>query len=317
MVVGGAGYVGSQSVLHFQSLGWRVVVYDNFSTGHPEYAALSDRAIQGDVLDGPALTSALTSEPLDGIVHCAARALVAESMHDPLLYYRENVGGGVNLLEAVLAAGSPPVVFSSSGTIYGVTSSDPLKETDPQQPINPYGVSKMTVERMLQDVDWSHGLKSVSLRYFNAAGADPAGRVGERHDPETHIIPRLIAAERAVVYGDNYPTPDGTCVRDYVHTQDIACAHAAALEYLWSGGETSLFNLGSGRGTSILELIAAVSEEMDRPLPYDIHPRRPGDPPALVADTSLAERVLGWRPELSDTAAIIKSAVAWHRTEPT
>lgn len=321
LVTGGAGYVGSQSVLHFRSLGWRAVTLDDLSTGHADYAALADRFVSADCTDVAAMTAALASEPLDGVLHCAARSLVPESVTDPLLYFEQNVGGAVALLRASLAAGGVPIVLSSSAAVYGEPDEVPILESSARVPVNPYGFTKLAFEEALLATDRAHGLRSVALRYFNAAGADPAGRVGERHDPETHLIPNIIRSalggtgKTFRLFGDDYPTRDGTCLRDYIHTQDVARAHQAAFEYLWAGGETAAFNIGTGTGTTVREVFEAARVVLGRPIPLEIAPRRPGDPAVLLADCGLARERLGWTAKHSTIEEILTHAVRWHERD--
>lgn len=319
LVTGGAGYVGSHSVLHFREVGWRTVVFDDLSTGHRELAALADRFIEGDLEDAEAVGAAVASEPFDGVLHCAAKSLVGESVAQPLLYFRANLGGAVNLLQAALDCGGVPIVFSSSAAVYGDPAEVPLTESAPTRPINPYGFTKLGIERALEACDVAHGLRSVSLRYFNAAGADVEGRAGERHEPETHLIPNLIRAgltgQTFRLFGDDYPTPDGTCVRDYIDVGDLARAHRLALEHLWEGGGSAVLNLGSGDGFSVRQVLEAAETALGGPIRCEVVARRPGDPAVLVADHARAREVLGWVPERSRLETMLTTAVAWHRRE--
>ncbi|MFH2011076.1 MAG: UDP-glucose 4-epimerase GalE [bacterium] len=322
LVTGGAGYIGSQTVLHFQDLGWRVVVVDDLSTGHAEFAERADAFHRADIRDREAVTELLRSERFDGVVHCAAKSLVPESVRDPLTYYHTNVLGAANLVSACLEAPAPApaVVFSSSAAVYGEGPIQPLTEELAPDPVNPYGFTKLAVERLLRHSDAAYGLRSVSLRYFNAAGADPQLRVGERHEPETHVIPNLIRAALDPgcgpfrIFGTDYDTPDGTCVRDYVHVCDVAEAHRLALERLWSGGPSDVLNLGTGVGVSVRELLDGFARVLGREVDAEEAPRRAGDPPVLTADASRAEAVLHWTPR-RDLTAILESALAWERKE--
>jgi len=317
-VTGGAGYVGSHSAKAFAKAGWDVVTYDNLSRGHRDLVKWGP-LIEGDILDTQALTRALKEVRPDAIAHFAAFAYVAESMQQPEIYYRNNVAGTMSLLDAMVAADVKQMVFSSSCATYGVHE-EMITEATPQQPINPYGASKMICERMIQDYGMAHGIASVILRYFNAGGCDPYGETGERHDPEPHVIPLAIKGAMDGTFtfnilGGDYDTPDGTAVRDYVHVSDLADAHWRALEYLDRGGASDIFNLGTGRGYSVMELADAVSRVAGKEVPRIIADRRPGDPPSLVASADKAERVLGWRPGRSDLDTILQTAWDWFQKE--
>ncbi len=318
LVTGGAGYVGSQSVLYLKEQGHRVVVFDDLSTGHRDFAAHADAFIEGTLLDRERVFAALSDARPDAILHCAAKALVIESVANPMKYFRQNLIGAIHLAEAAKAHGRPPIVFSSSGTVYGIQGEAPIDETATPAPINPYGVSKRMVEQILEEEAKTPGdhLRSLTLRYFNAAGADPAQRVGERHDPETHLIPNLLAVPGPfTICGTDFPTRDGTCLRDYVHTHDLARAHSAAIDYLLDGGETTIVNAGSGTGATILEMLAAAERVLGRAIERVEGARRPGDPPSLVANIEKAERLLGWRPERSTVDQILRDALAWHTAD--
>lgn len=319
-VTGGAGYVGSHSAKAFAQAGWQVVTYDNLSRGWRDLVKWGP-LIEGDILDTAALTKALKEVRPDAVAHFAAFAYVHESMQQPELYYRNNVTGTLSLLEAMREAEIKQMVFSSSCATYG-EHENLITETTPQNPINPYGTSKMICERMIRDYGRAHGLKSVILRYFNAAGCDANGETGERHIPEPHVIPLAIKGAMDGTFtfnilGGDYDTPDGTPVRDYVHVSDLADAHWRALDYLDQGGESDVFNLGTGRGYSVLELADAVSNVAGHKIPRVIADRRPGDPPSLVASAEKAERVLGWRPKHSDLETMLKTAWDWFETEGT
>jgi UDP-glucose-4-epimerase GalE len=318
LITGGAGYVGSQSLLHFKSLGWRVIVLDNLSTGHADLAAFADHMITADLCHTSALADYLDLERVDGILHCASKALVGESVDKPLFYYRENVGGAAALIEAVRQQ-QIPIVFSSSAAVYGEPESIPIAEGHKKNPINPYGYTKLVIERMLADSDSAYGISSVALRYFNAAGADGQARSGERHDPESHLIPNLIRAAlfpegpAFELYGTDYETRDGSCLRDFIHTLDVARAHAQAFDYLWAGGSSTALNIGSGHGATVKEVLAAVERATGCATASKEKPRRPGDPASLLADISAAKKVLGWTPEHSSMDEIIQTALQWHR----
>lgn len=317
-VTGGAGYVGSHCAKAFAQAGWNVVTYDNLSRGHRDLVKWGP-LIEGDILDTDRLEKSLTDIKPDAVAHFAAFAYVAESMTEPGLYYRNNVSGTMNLLDAMRTANVSQLVFSSSCATYGV-SDEMITEDTPQNPINPYGETKKICEQMILDYGHAHGLKSVILRYFNAAGCDPDGETGERHDPEPHVIPLAIRGAMDGTFtfnilGNDYDTPDGTCVRDYVHVSDLADAHAKALAYLENGGESDFFNLGTGLGHSVLQLADAVARTAGKPVPRVFADRRPGDPPRLVASAEKAERVLGWTPTRSDLDSILTSAWAWFQKE--
>ncbi len=319
LVTGGAGYVGSHCCKAFAKAGWRVVTFDNLSRGWADLVKWGD-LIEGELNDRAALDSAMSRVRPDAVAHFAAYAYVGESVSDPGLYYRNNTLGTLNLMEAMVAHGVDRMIFSSTCATYGVPERVPMTEDTPQAPINPYGWSKLFVERMLDDFDRAHGLRSVKLRYFNAAGADPDGETGERHEPETHLIPLAIRGMmqdgfELTIFGDDFDTRDGTCVRDYIHVADLAAAHARALDYLDQGGASDAFNLGTGTGTTVREIVEAVEAVSGAPVRQAVGPRRPGDPPALVASAEKAARVLGWTPARSDIETIIRTAWAWHKAE--
>ncbi|MFO1361038.1 MAG: UDP-glucose 4-epimerase GalE [Burkholderiales bacterium] len=317
LVTGGAGYVGSHACKALAAAGHAPIAYDNLSRGHREFARWGPLE-EGDVRDGARLDAVFARHRIDAVMHFAALAYVGESVSEPALYYRNNVGGTLELLEAMRRAGVRLLVFSSTCATYGTPERMPISEDTPQQPINPYGMSKLVVERVLRDYDAAYGLRSVSLRYFNAAGCDPDGEVGEDHDPETHLIPRvLMAAGGALpaveVFGTDYPTPDGTCLRDYVHVADLADGHVRALDYLQRGGATTAINLGTGRAFSVREVIAAAERVSGRRVPVREGPRRPGDPPVLVADATRARAVLGFAPRFTEIEPIVATAWRWHQ----
>jgi len=324
LVTGGAGYIGSHACKVLAQAGYTPVTFDNLVYGH-EWAVRFGPFVQADIQDRAALDRAFAEYRPAAVLHFAAFTYVGESVTDPGKYYRNNAAGTLNLLEAMRDHGCARLVFSSSCAVYGPPRSLPLTEDHPLAPMNPYGVSKAMSERMMADFGLAHGLGSVCLRYFNAAGADPEGGLGEDHDPETHLLP--LAVEAALgrrpplkVFGDDYPTQDGTAVRDYVHVLDLAQAHVAALRYLEAGGAPgsapcAAFNLGTGQGASVAEVLEAVKAVSGRAVPHAMAPRRAGDPPMLVAGAGLAERVLGWRPEYTDIREIIRTAWDWHARE--
>jgi UDP-arabinose 4-epimerase len=314
-VTGGAGYVGSHCCKAFAQAGWRVVVFDNLSYGWRDMVRWGP-LIEGDILDPSSLDAAIAETKPDVVAHFAALTSVGESVKDPSFYYRNNSIGAFNILESMRAHGVDKMIFSSTAATYGVPHETPMPETHPQLPINPYGWSKLMVERMMHDYTAAYGLRYAALRYFNAAGADGDGEVGERHVPETHVIP--LAARGALrddyvftIFGDDFETRDGTCVRDYIHVTDLGAAHAAAADYLLKGGEAMAFNLGTGDGTTVKEIADAVEKASGRPLPRRIGPRRAGDPPVLVASNARAKSVLGWTPKHSSIDEIVSSAWAW------
>lgn len=319
LVTGGAGYVGSHACKALAAAGWTPVVFDNLVHGHA-WAAKWGPLIEGELADAALLRAVLRRYEVEAVLHFAAYAYVGESMHDPGKYFRNNVAGTLNLLDAMVAAGVRHLVFSSSCATYGLPETVPIAEDHPQRPINPYGESKLWVERALKWYETAHQLRWVALRYFNAAGADPEGEIGEAHAQETHLIPLAIKAalgqrKQVEIYGTDYPTRDGTAVRDYIHVTDLAAAHLAALDHLLAGRESVALNLGSGRGHSVREVIRTIEALSDRRVPGREAPRRPGDPPILVAAGERAFQVLGWQPRHSDLATIVNTAWQWHRAQ--
>ncbi|MDE4140727.1 MULTISPECIES: UDP-glucose 4-epimerase GalE [Rhodobacterales] len=315
LVTGGAGFIGSHSCKALKMAGYLPVVFDNLSTGHAE-AVRFGPFVKGDIRDQDAVAAAISKHKITAILHFAASAYVGESVQHPNAYYDNNVGGMISLLKAASATGIKRIVFSSSCATYGVPETLPIVETTPQRPINPYGRTKLIGEQMLEDLAHVTDLTFACLRYFNAAGADPGGELGERHDPETHLVPLALMAasgrrEVLSIFGDDYPTPDGTCIRDYIHVADLARAHVLALQHLMQGKPSIKLNLGSGRGHSILEIVRAIEAKTGRKLPIRIEPRRAGDPPSLTADPSRAAEVLGFRAELSSLDQIIEDAAPW------
>jgi UDP-glucose-4-epimerase GalE len=314
LVTGGAGYIGSHACKVLAAKGFEPVVYDNLSRGN-RWAVKWGPFEQGDIADSKRLREVLSRYRPGAVMHFAAYAYVGESVQDPLLYYRNNVCATSSLIGTVIEFGPIPFVFSSTCATYGIPDKSPISEDHPQRPINPYGFSKLVVERMLADTEAAHGLRSVSLRYFNAAGGDPDGAIGESHEPETHLIPSVLAAARdgtsVQLFGNDYETPDGTCIRDYIHVVDIADAHVRALNYLAAGGESRAFNLANARGYSVKEVIAAAERLCRRPVQLKLAPRRLGDPAVLVGDATRARTVLGWQPTRSDLDLQMKDAWSW------
>jgi len=317
LVCGGAGYIGSHMVKMLLEQGFEVTVLDNLSTGHAEAVGEAE-LVACDLLDGAELERVFARRRFDAVMHFCALSLVGESVRQPLDYYRNNVGGTLSLLETMRRHSVERLVFSSTAAIFGEPDQALIDETHPARPINPYGRSKWMVEQMLTDSATAFGLRSVSLRYFNAAGASPSGEIGESHDPETHLIPNVLKSVQAggaslKVFGNDYPTPDGTCVRDYIHVDDLAAAHLAALTWMESQEGAAVFNLGNGRGFSVLEVIEAAGRVTGQPIAYEVQDRRPGDPAVLVAASDRARRDLGWQPRYRDIEAIIETAWGWHR----
>lgn len=317
LVCGGAGYIGSHLVRLLVGLGFEVSVFDNLSTGHRE-AVDGVHLIEGDVRDGPALDAVFGRLPIDAVMHFCAKSLVGESVVRPLEYYDNNVAGSISLLQAMQRHGVKKLVFSSTAAVFGEPETALIDENHTKKPLNPYGQSKLVVERILADAAEAHGLRAVALRYFNAAGASPAGGIGESHDPETHLIPNVLRAAtgngpRLKVFGTDYDTRDGTCMRDYIHVDDLARAHLAALAFMAYEDGFHAFNLGNGQGFSVMEVIRAASKVVGHEIPYEIVDRRSGDPAVLVASSELAREKLGWSPDITELEAIIESAWQWHR----
>jgi UDP-arabinose 4-epimerase len=317
LVTGGAGYIGSHACKALAAAGYTPVTFDNLARGHRD-AVRWGPFVQGDILDRPALDDVLRQYRPAAVMHFAAFAYVAESASNPGRYYRNNVAGSLTLLEAMRHAGVYELVFSSTCATYGLPRTPLIAEDHPQEPINPYGASKLMVERMLRDFDAAHGLRSIALRYFNAAGADPAGEIGEDHEPEPHLVPLALDAALGrlpalTIHGDRHATPDGTGVRDYVHVSDLAEAHVLALKALQAGCASSAFNLGNGQGFSVREVIDAVQAVTGRPIQVRVGPPRAGDPPTLVADASRARAQLGWQPRITRLDEIVATAWQWHQ----
>jgi UDP-glucose-4-epimerase GalE len=314
LVVGGAGYIGSHTARALKRSGHDVIIFDNLSTGFQVLAA-GFELVKGDMLDPAALAAVLPR--VDAIMHFAAHAYVGESVTNPRKYFRNNVEGGLALLNAALDAGVKKIIFSSTCAVYGRVEKVPIDEDTVREPVNPYGVSKLFFEQALEAYDRAYGFRYASLRYFNAAGADDSGEIGELHDPETHLIPLALSAAAGTgpelhVFGSDYPTADGTCIRDYIHVNDLASAHVKALEHLAAGKESFAVNLGTGTGASVQQVISSVEEVTGKRVPFKMDPRRPGDPPALVANPAKAQSLLHWKAErnLSDIVA-----TAWHWME--
>jgi UDP-glucose-4-epimerase GalE len=315
LLTGGAGYIGSHTAKALVAHGIEPVILDALTTGTRQAAGWGT-VVPGDIGDRALVRRLLREHPVDGVIHFAASAYVGESVAHPREYFHNNVANMLALLDELLDAGVLQVVFSSSCATYGVPDTLPITEDHPQRPVNPYGESKLFGERMLAAYGQAYGLRWVALRYFNAAGTDPDGELGENHDPETHLIPLVIDAALGrrgtlEVHGTDYPTPDGTAVRDYVHVTDLADAHVRALDYLRQGGTSLALNLGTGRGASVRDVAAAVESHAGRPVPTVERERRPGDPPVLIADPTRAREVLGWRPAHSDLDEIVRTAWAW------
>lgn len=320
LVTGGAGYIGSHAVLALKLAGYDLVILDNLVYGHQELVekVLQVKLIVGDTNDRALLDRLFATHNITAVMHFSAYAYVGESVTDPAKYYRNNVVGTLTLLEAMLAAGVNKFVFSSTCATYGVPNKIPLTEDHPQNPINPYGATKLMVERILSDFDAAYNLKSVSFRYFNAAGADPNGLLGEDHNPETHLIPLVLLTalgkrDSISIFGTDYDTPDGTCIRDYIHVNDLASAHILGLEYLLNGGKSDFFNLGNGGGFSVKEVIEMARKITGREIKALECDRRPGDPPILVGSSEKARQILGWIPEYPDLDNIVSHAWQWHQ----
>jgi UDP-glucose-4-epimerase GalE len=317
LITGGAGYVGSHCAKALAAEGHDGIVFDNLTFGHREFIRWG-RLIEGDIRDAAALDAVFSTQPIDAVMHFAALAYVGESLTVPGRYYDVNVHGMRVLLDAMVRAGVRVIVFSSSCAVYGEPNCIPIVESTRPDPINPYGFTKLVCERMMDDFDRAYGLKSARLRYFNAAGAEPTAEIGEDHNPETHLIPLMLEVASGMrpsipVFGTDYPTPDGTAIRDYVHVCDLAGAHVLALQRLLDHGETIAVNLGTGRGVSVRQMIDVVRDVTGRPIAVHNAPRRPGDPSVLVADPTKASELLGWRPQRSDPATIIDDAWRWYR----
>ena len=320
LITGGAGYIGSHIVKRLLEKGIQTVVLDNLQAGHRE-SVIGGIFIQGDIGDERILQEIFTAHEIDSVIHMAADCLVGDSMKDPLKYFNNNVSKGLKLLGAMLKYKVKKMVFSSSAAVYGNPPRVPIEEDSPPLPINPYGETKLIFEKILEDCKAAHNLQYISLRYFNAAGADPDGIIGEDHHPETHLIPNVLRTllkrgRKVPIYGTDYDTPDGTCIRDYIHIVDIAEAHILALEALHAGEGCDIFNLGNGKGFSVKQIIQAASKVTGRTIPVIKSQRRPGDPPILIASSEKIGRRLGWSPRYGKLEEIIDTAWRWHRTHP-
>ncbi|MFZ7125014.1 MAG: UDP-glucose 4-epimerase GalE [Desulfobacterales bacterium] len=319
LVVGGAGYIGSHMVKALLEAGFWPVTLDNLSRGHRELVP-GGEFIEGDLSDTVLLDRLFSRFPIDAVLHFAADSLVGESVTRPLQYYRNNVAGTLGLVEAMVRNDVDALIFSSTAAVYGEPGAAPISETHPCRPTNPYGATKLAVERMLADCEAAYGLRSISLRYFNAAGAHESGTIGERHRPETHLIPLVLETaaglrDRIRIFGEDYPTPDGTCVRDYIHVSDLAQAHLLALERLLNGAAGAVYNLGNSKGYSVREVIDSARRITGRPIDTEPAERRPGDPAVLVAASDRARGELGWRPRYESLETIVETAWAWHLHE--
>lgn len=321
LVLGGAGYIGSHTVYELIDAGEEVVIVDNLETGHIE--AVHPKAVfyQGDIRDRAFIDSVFEKEAIDGVIHFAANSLVGESMVDPLKYYDNNLCGTKVLLESMVAHGIDKIVFSSTAATYGEPERIPIMEDDRTEPTNTYGETKLSMEKMFKWTGKAHNLRFVSLRYFNACGAHVSGSIGEAHNPETHLIPLILQVplgqrEHISIFGNDYPTSDGTCIRDYIHVTDLAQAHILAMKYLMAGGESNIFNLGNGIGFTVNEVIEAARKVTGDPIKAQVEPRRAGDPAQLIASSDKARTILGWNPEHADLEEIIQTAWKWHSTHP-
>ena len=320
LVVGGAGYIGSHAVKALRTRGDHVVVYDDLSAGHRSAARFATALVEGNIHDLARLRNAMRQYDVDVVMHFAAWASVGESVRDPIGYYRNNVTGSLTVLEAMAGERVPFFVFSSTAAVFGNPVTTPITEDHPKAPINPYGETKLAVERALPHYEKAYEIRSSVLRYFNAAGADPDGDLGEDHAPELHLIPRAIdaAAGRSTfqIFGDDYPTPDGTCLRDYIHVTDLGDAHLLALDALRGGADSSHYNLGNGRPTSVREVVDTIERVVGKPVPAAIAPRREGDPAVLFASSDRIKSELGWRPRFEDVDTIVSTAWRWREAHP-
>ena len=321
LVCGGAGYIGSHTVHQLVEKGEDVVIVDNLQTGHMGAVNPKAKFYKGDIREAEVLDRIFTENKIDAVVHFAANSLVGESMTNPLKYFNNNVYGMQVLLEAMVRHGIDKIVFSSTAATYGEPERIPIMEDDRTEPTNPYGQSKLIMEKMMKWVSLANGIRYVSLRYFNAAGAIEDGSIGEDHSPETHLIPLILQVplgkrDHITVFGEDYPTPDGTCLRDYIHVLDLADAHVLAIDYLRRGGESNIFNLGNGQGFSVKEMIEAAREATGLDIKVEIGERRAGDPAQLIASSEKARKVLGWQPKFTDVKAVIGTAWKWHRQRP-
>ncbi len=321
LVTGGAGYIGSHTVRALSAAGMTPVVFDNLSTGHEESVPEGVVLVKGDIHDIALVSETLKKYEIDGVIHFAASSLVGESMTDPAKYYENNVSGTLHLLMGMKEAGVKKIVFSSTAAVYGEPEKTPIEEDFPHNPTNVYGRTKLVIENMMSDFTKAYGFSYVALRYFNAAGAAFDGTIGEAHDPESHLIPIILKAAQGVrdhiaIYGTDYPTPDGTCIRDYIHVVDLADAHVLAMKYLLAGGESNYFNLGSENGFSVRDIIDTAKKVTGIDFKVTEEARRPGDPAVLIASSKKCKETLGWQPAHSDTEEIIATAWKWHKEHP-
>ncbi|BCS81587.1 UDP-glucose 4-epimerase GalE [Anaerocellum diazotrophicum] len=320
LVTGGAGYIGSHMVWLLIEKGYDVVVIDNLEKGHKK-AVLGGKFYNGDLKDKEFLEKVFAENDISAVIHFAASSLVGESVQNPIKYYYNNVYGTLNLVDTMIKHNVKKLVFSSTAAVYGEPENIPILEEDKTQPTNPYGETKLAIEKMLKWMDIAYGLKFVSLRYFNVAGSHPDGIIGEDHNPETHLIPIVLQTalgirEKVIVYGNDYNTKDGTCIRDYIHVVDLCDAHLKAMEYLEKNNKSEIFNLGNGMGFSVMEVIEKASEVVGKKIPYEIGPRRAGDPSILVASSQKAQKLLGWQQKYNSLETIISTAWKWHSTHP-
>lgn len=321
LVLGGAGYIGSHTVYELIDAGEKVVIVDNLQTGFRAAVHPEAKFYEGDIRDRAFMDSVFENEEIDGVIHFAASSQVGESMKDPLKYYSNNMCGTEVLLESMIAHNIDKIVFSSTAATYGEPESIPILETDRTEPTNCYGETKLSMEKMFKWTAKAHNLRFVSLRYFNACGAHPNGKIGEAHNPETHLIPLILQVpngqrDAISVYGDNYDTKDGTCVRDYIHVNDLAQAHILAMEYLRNGGESDIFNLGNGVGFTVKEVVDVARKVTGHPIPARMEERRAGDPSTLIASSKKAKEILGWKPKYNNLETIIATAWNWHKSHP-
>jgi len=320
LVTGGAGYIGSHAVKALRAQGTPVVVFDNLSAGHREATSHASAVVVGDIHDTARLRAAIREHDVDAVMHFAAWLSVGESVRNPAGYYRNNVAGAMSVLDAMIAENVRHFVFSSTAAVFGNPIETPITESHPKQPINAYGETKLAIERALPHYDVAYGIKSVTLRYFNAAGADPDGELGEDHAPEAHLIPRAVDAalgrDTFQVFGDDYDTPDGTCLRDFVHVTDLASAHLLSLSALRKGAASTQYNLGNGRPMSVKAVIDSVERVVGRKVPYTTGPRRPGDPGVLFASSARIRHELGWTPRFEDIDLIVNTAWRWREAHP-
>ncbi|SIQ20609.1 UDP-glucose 4-epimerase GalE [Halanaerobium kushneri] len=318
LVTGGAGYIGSHVLKALLKEGHQVVTFDNLQKGHRE-AVIGGKFVEGDLSDQKHIENVMAENKIEGVIHLAADSLVGESMENPAKYYRNNFANGINLLEAMVKNDVKNIVFSSTAAVYGEPDQIPIKEKNQTVPTNTYGESKLFFEKALKRYDDIHGINFVSLRYFNAAGADPEGEIGEAHDPETHLIPIVLQTalgirDKIYIFGDDYPTRDGSCIRDYIHVNDLAAAHVLAVEALGAGKESSIYNLGNGEGYSVKEVIDTVKEVTDRDFEVEVAKRRAGDPAVLIASSDKIQQELNWQPEYPELEKIISTAWQWHKS---